>query len=75
MRIQLTVTAHATRDPSCNLLSMTQVMTYPLRRHPTPEVVKEECQKLTRAFKEAWPHNQNVPTLIPIDIDIRKVAA
>lgn len=73
MKIQLTLTAMADRDPSCNLFTMTEVYTYPLTGAPTPAKIKEGCKALKTRFKESWPHGQYVPHTVPIDVDIRQV--
>jgi hypothetical protein len=74
MRIELTVTAVADRDPSCNLFTYTRTYTFPLSRGMLPTRIREHAQLHKEEFREAWPHRgTNCPTLIPIDVSVKMV--
>jgi hypothetical protein len=68
---EVTITAVADRDPSCNLLTYTQVHDFQYHNMPTPTVVKDLCKEHKRKFLEMWPHNQAEPTLIPLDVTVK----
>lgn len=73
MYIELTVTAISDRDPSCNLFNLTEVYTFPIHEGLSATTIKEVCKQHKQKFIDAWPHNQYVPTLIPLDTSVRTV--
>lgn len=74
MKIELTITAVADRDPSCNLFTLTEVHTFGLSSPPTVDKIRDLCEEHKAKFLAAWPHpRNNKPTLVPIDATAREV--
>ena len=73
MYYEVTVTAVADRDASCNLLTLTERHTYAITDPPTPRRIKKLCEALRQHFLESWPHNrQAAPLLVPIDVEVKQ---
>ncbi len=70
MYVEVTITAVADRDESCNLLTMKEAHTFAYPDSPTPAKIREMCKAHKDKFLEMWPHNQAKPVLIPLDVDI-----
>lgn len=74
MYIELTITAVADRDESCNLLTFSEKHRYSIAMPPTPEQIKLLLQKHKDKYLEMWPHHRQAsPTLIPLDVDVREI--
>lgn len=73
MHIQLTLTAVADRDPSCNLFTYTVTHTVSLADGMFPEKIRTLAAEHKSNFRKAWPHNQTCPPLIPLDADVKVV--
>jgi hypothetical protein len=73
MYYEITLTAVADRDPSCNLLTFTERHTYAITDPPTPTRIKQLCQQHVQRYLEAWPHNRTAkPILVPIDVEVKQ---
>lgn len=71
MHYELTITATADTDPSCNLFTMTEVHRYSIAMPPTARNIQEKCVEHKEKFIASWPHRrQGAPTLVPITASI-----
>jgi hypothetical protein len=74
MYINLRIIAVADRDPSCNLLTLTEDHRFSIAMPPTAPKIRELCKLHKDKFLEAWPHNRQAsPTLIPLDVEVTTV--
>jgi hypothetical protein len=60
-------TAVADRDPSCNLLTLSEVHSFRLANPPTAAKINELLKQHKVTSLDMWPHNRSKPTLIPLD--------
>jgi hypothetical protein len=74
MHYHLIVTARLDRDESCNLFTLTESKDFGIEC-PTPLQIKEFCREVKERFTEAYPHNQGIVVLVPIDAEVKQVAA
>lgn len=73
MKYVLTVTARADRDESCNLYTYRKSLDLGINP-PSSQLTRQFCLDVKERFLESWPHPRNrVPTLVPIDVDVRDV--
>lgn len=73
MYYEITITAVADRDESCNLLTLTERHIFRISQTPNVEQVKELLKAHKVKFLDMWPHNrQAAPTLVPIDVTIKQ---
>jgi hypothetical protein len=71
MHIDLTITAVANRDESCNMLTFNETHRFSIAMPPTPDKVRKLCEDHKARFLEMWPHKGVAkPSLIPLDVTI-----
>src|SRR3954465_4174804 len=71
MYIELTITAVADRDPSCNLFTYTEAHRFSIAMPPSTDKLKELMEKHKVKYLEMWPHNGVAkPHLVPLDATI-----
>ena len=74
MYINLTITAVADRDESCNLLTFTETHRYSIAMPPTAGQIREVLAAHKDKFLEMWPHRGvNQPRLVPMDVYVELV--
>jgi hypothetical protein len=67
MRMEGESTAVADHDPSCNLLTLSEVQSFRLANPPTAAKINELLKRHKVRSLDMWPQNQSKPTLIPLD--------
>jgi hypothetical protein len=71
MHYDLTITAVANRDESCNLLTMTETHRFSIAMPPSADKIKELCEAHKQKFLDSWPHNRQAkPVLVPLDVTV-----
>ena len=71
MHYDLTITARADRDPSCNLFTMTEVHRFSIAMPPTADKIRKLCEEHKVKFLASWPHQRSsVSALVPLDVTI-----
>jgi hypothetical protein len=71
MHYDLTITAVANRDESCNLLTLTETHRFSIAAPPTAANIHDKCEAHKEKFLASWPHNRQAkPTLVPLDVTI-----
>jgi hypothetical protein len=71
MYIELTITAVANRDESCNMLTFNETHRFSIAMPPTPDKVRQLLEDHKAKFLEMWPHKGVAkPSLIPLDVTV-----
>lgn len=71
MHYDLTITAVANRDESCNLFSLTEVHRFSIAAPPTSAKIKALLEEHKVKYLAAWPHRRTAaPTLVALDATI-----
>jgi len=71
MHYNLTITARADVDWSCNLFTMTEVHRFSIAAPPTARNIQDKCIAHKEKFLASWPHRrQGAPTLVPLSVSI-----
>jgi hypothetical protein len=72
MYIELTITAIADRDDSCNMFTYTEAYNFRISDPPTPDKIRALLQEHKDKFMEMWPHKGVAkPHLVPLDVSVR----
>lgn len=63
-----TITVTNDNDESCRTFTMSQE--FNSVDPPRPDLIKHDIKELHREFREAHPHNHNLPAFLPTVVEI-----
>lgn len=71
MYVEVTITAVANRDESCNMLTFSETHRFSIAMPPSTAKLKELMKAHEVKFLDMWPYNRMAkPILVPIDIAV-----
>ena len=74
MFIEVTITAVANRDESCNLLTFTEAHRFSIAMPPTEDKLRKLLQDHKVKFLDMWPHDRQAkPILVPLDVTVTEI--